>query len=266
MVLIAASASKPAPTTSLLRRPLPALSFAAIATTNPILLPTPLPSQVSAAGGLPARFPPAIASKLLQSEGPSYYWMYKHVIRLMAWSPCGVLGQDTPFTPPEGWELLSLLSIPTDLSVYGLKQTSMPFAAVVRRPGSAATKASCVAALKAHPMFNAPHRSPAASATRMQRMSRTLCSGDELVVLVRGTTAATDWFIDFDYGLKANAEYGAGVIHNGFQYVADGLWDGGLKDVLDQYGASAGSLTITGHSLGAAVAALLSARTQVGAL
>jgi hypothetical protein len=56
------------------------------------LLPTPLPSQLGSKG-LPARFHEDTVRTLLQTEGPTYYWLYKHVMRLMAWAPCGILGE-----------------------------------------------------------------------------------------------------------------------------------------------------------------------------
>jgi pimeloyl-ACP methyl ester carboxylesterase len=97
------------------------------------------------------------------------------------------------------------------------------------------------------------------------RQSSELCAGDELVVLVRGTSSEAEWGYNLDYVMTRNANYGQGLLHRGFQKLADSLWagQGGLKNVLDQNAGSVGSVTIAGHSLGAAAAALLAARAQV---
>lgn len=193
----------------------------------------------------------------MQSEGPTHYWLFKNVMRFMAWAPCSALGVDQPWAQPEGWDLLALIDTAQDLSSYNIKQSSMPFAAVLRRASSAQTRASCRAFLQAHPA------KAASRAARTQQRSRNMCAGDELVVLVRGTTTAYDWFYNLDFDMSTNAEYGPGGIHTGFLRLADSIWDGGLRNTLDQFSSSLGSVTIAGHSLGAATAALLAARAQV---
>lgn len=55
----------------------------------------------------------------------------------------------------------------------------------------------------------------------------------------------------------------AGKMHRGFVKLADSVWWGGLKQALDEVKGSASTVTITGHSLGGAAAAMLAARTQV---
>lgn len=72
---------------------------------------------------------------------------------------------------------------------------------------------------------------------------------------------------DFDYNLVMDANYGAGQIHNGFRRIANELWDGGFKDILDRefvwgHGVNR-HLTINGHSLGGGTAKLLVARAEV---
>jgi malonyl CoA-acyl carrier protein transacylase len=64
--------------------------------------------------------------------------------------------------------------------------------------------------------------------------------------------------------------YGPGLLHAGFVTVADLLWERGLRQALDEQvvarppGAVA-SLTVSGHSLGGAVTALLAMRAEVRA-
>jgi hypothetical protein len=238
---------------------------------------------------MPPAFPPEVASALMQAEGASYYWLFKHIMRLFAWAPCGAVGQKAPWVPPEGWAHLYTLGVAgaseataaatdaTDATAAGgelsggaatsadgsqspgiEQQKKWPFAAVLRRASSPAVQASCKAFLQSHP--SAQHTS-----RRDMRRSETLCAGDELVVLVRGTSAPSEWDYNLDYGLSKNAAYGQGLQHNGFRKLADSLWGGkgGLKSVLDQYAGSVSSVTIAGHSLGAASAALLAARAQV---
>jgi len=231
------------------------LTFVRVSSTGEDALPSPLTSQIADAG-LPARFPMATAAKLLEAEGPTYYWLYKHMSRLMAWAPCGVLGQNMPWVKPQGWDVLAILNAAADLRAYGLGATAMPFAAVLRRVRSPATAAECTAFLQAHPEL-------AGSSNKQQDQASRICAGDEIVVLVRGTTSAYDWFYNLDYGMSTNTNYGQGLIHKGFQRLADTLWDGGLKRALDRYSGSASSVVVSGHSLGAATASLLAARIEV---
>lgn len=190
--------------------------------------------------------------------------LYKHITRLMAWAPCNAMGVEGNWAHPEGWDLLAMLGAREDLSAYGIASTSMPFAAVLRRSSNAQTRASCKAFVAAHPSMASASASSASSPRASARAARELCWGDELVVLVRGTASAFDWFYNLDYSMATNPYYGKGAMHLGFLRLAGGLWLGGLRDVMKQYGGTVSSVTIAGHSLGAATAALLASRTQVG--
>jgi pimeloyl-ACP methyl ester carboxylesterase len=136
----------------------------------------------------------------------------------------------------------------------------MPFAAILRRPASAETTASCKSFLQANAQLAG---SPRRASARLQSVVQKLCSGDEIAVLVRGTATASDWGYNFDMALTANSEYGSGKIHRGFQSLANTLWTDGLRQVLDEVKAGASRITFAGHSLGASTAALLAARSQV---
>lgn len=226
------------------------------------LLPTPFPSLLSA-DGLPAVFSDETTAHLLKTEGPSYYWHYKHITRLTAWAPCDAMGWGdggrSSFAVPKGWSLMDVIHAGTDLSTYEIQATLMPFAAIMRRPASAEVTASCKAFLRA----NAHRGVSARRAARLQNAVNDLCSGDEVAVLIRGTATASDWGYNLDMAMVENSNYGPGKIHRGFQNLADTLWNGGLKQALDQVMQTASSVTISGHSLGGATAALLAARAQV---
>lgn len=174
------------------------------------MLPTPFPSRLSASG-LPAVFSDEATAHLLKTEGPSYYWMYKHIVRLQAWAPCDAMGWRSSFAAPKGWSTMRIISAGTDLSQYEIEGTTMPFAAVMRRPRSAESAASCRAFLAANAQAERrPGGSPRRAAARLQNLASALCSGDEVAVLVRGTAAASDWGYNFDMALVSNGEYGAG--------------------------------------------------------
>lgn len=226
-----------------------------------LMLPTPFPSRLSA-NGLPAVFSADATAHLLKTEGPSYYWLYKHIVRLQAWAPCDAMGWRSSFAAPPGWSTMRIISAGTDLSQYEIQGTTMPFAAVLRRPRSAESAASCRSALAADAQATRPAGSPRRAAARLQNQANQLCSGDEVAVLVRGTAAASDWGYNFDMELVSNYEYGAGKQHRGFIKLADQVWYGGLKAALDEVKGTASSVTIAGHSLGGAAAAMLAARSE----
>jgi hypothetical protein len=143
----------------------------------------------------------------------------------------------------------------------------MPFATIVRRPTTPENQAKCREFVQSQRSLLASQRTTPrrASVQRTQDASKgDMCAGDELVVIIRGTTSAADWQYDVDLGFVSDTDYGRGSIHKGFVRLTDSLWEDGFKAVLDQVGSSLGSITFTGHSLGAAAASLLASRTQVG--
>lgn len=163
---------------------------------------------------------------------------------------------------------MKIISAGVDLSGYQIQATKMPFATVLRRPTSPENQAKCAEFVQEqNRVMAALQRSSSPRRASVQRVqaaaSKDLCAGDELVVLIRGTTSAADWEYNLDMGLAYNSNYGQGQIHKGFVRLADTLWEEGLKEALDQAGATVSSVTITGHSLGAAAASLLASRAQV---
>lgn len=162
--------------------------------------------------------------------------------------------------------MLKTISAGVDLSGYQIQATQMPFATVLRRPTTPENQAKCAEFVQDQARVMASlQRSPRrASVQRMQAAAtKELCAGDELVVLIRGTTSAADWEYNLDMGMTYNSNYGQGTMHKGFVRLSDSLWEDGLREALDQAGSSVSAVTITGHSLGAAAASLLASRAQV---
>jgi hypothetical protein len=74
-------------------------------------VPQPLADRRSK-GQLPKSFS---TKKLLQEEGGTYGWLYKHVQRLQLWGHCGAVGKASGWVAPKGWELLDTPRISSDL-------------------------------------------------------------------------------------------------------------------------------------------------------
>jgi|LakMenE01Jun11ns_1017448.scaffolds.fasta_scaffold9941531_3 triacylglycerol lipase len=88
-----------------------------------------------------------------------------------------------------------------------------------------------------------------------------LKNNDDLVFVCRGTEPTE--FKDIAADLKAfpvPSSTGIGKVHRGFKESADDVWDE-LKEKIDDYGKTR-TIWITGHSLGAAMATLISYRLQ----
>ncbi|KAI8469897.1 MAG: class 3-domain-containing protein [Monoraphidium minutum] len=203
--------------------------------------------------GLPTSLP---AAKVLQEEGATLGWLFKSVQRLQLWGHCGALGKRGAWAAPEGWEALGAVAVKTDLRSYGLNASSVPMVGVLRQGAAARTAACGAAAAKA---------SAAGRAARAGAAARCGGEGGHLVVVIRGTASAPEWDIDFDYSMEKDARYGPGLLHRGFLAVANEVWDNGLKAMLDSEVVDSGAaadITLTGHSMGAALATLLGARAQ----
>jgi pimeloyl-ACP methyl ester carboxylesterase len=213
---------------------------------------------------------------LLRAEGPSHLWLYKHVQRLAAWAPCEVVGQPQPWQSPAGWKVLQLLNVTNDLRGYKLPAKKLPFAAVLRQDSSPSSRTACRRALRAqqgeHEAYiSTPPALPSITGSSSSEgdsvmQQHQLCSGDRLVVLLRGTGSAFEWTYNLNYTLTTDASYGPGQIHAGFHRVAEEVWGAGLQEHVAQQLAAGGisNVMFAGHSLGGAVAALLSAKVQVG--
>ena len=243
---------------------------------------------------------------MLKAEGPTHLWLYKHVQRLAAWAPCSAVGQDTAWQQPPGWDLLQVFNITNDLKGYKLAAKTLPLVAVLRQSSTASSRAACRRAIKqqnvehaayinplSFPWIQPPPHASAAAAAAVQvaataaapssssgvtsdtvLQQHRLCSGDRLIILVRGTGSAYEWTYNLHYSMNSVPSYGPGQIHNGFHTAAEEVWNGGLGQLLQQQllsgaggeqGAVAAinSVVFAGHSLGGAVGALLAAKTDV---
>jgi hypothetical protein len=236
-----------------------------------VLLPLPLPDLRGSAGTLPDTLTPAQSTALLKAEGATHLWLYKHLLRLTAWTPCEAIGKPQPWVQPPGWQLLALMNVTNNLKAYQLNATSLPLVAVLRQASTPSSRAACRRALheqrQEHEAYMTPPTSSSDGASVLQQ--HRLCGGDRLVVLARGTISAFEWTYNLNYTMGPDASYGAGQIHTGFHTVAEEVWGGGLQALLAQEvvkGGGVSNVVFSGHSLGGAVAALLAAKTQVGIL
>lgn len=83
----------------------------------------------------------------------------------------------------------------------------------------------------------------------------------QLVILIRGTTSAYEWGLDFTYN-QSTVPVLDGVsfpspMHVGFTKAYQAVWKGGIQDALQEYVVDQSqpmSVYVAGHSLGAAVA------------
>jgi hypothetical protein len=81
-------------------------------------------------------------------------------------------------------------------------------------------------------------------------------SCDRLIVTFRGTQTAQDWMHDLDFVSEPYRPIeGGGTVHQGFQHVYYAVRDNVLRLVRERCG-SIREVLVTGHSLGAALAAL----------
>lgn len=261
-----------------------AAAVAAFCCSAGVLLPLPLPdlrasiSSSSSRGSLPELLSTPQTAALLRAEGPTHLWLYKHVQRLAAWAPCDAVGQPTPWQHPPGWQLLQILNVTNDLKGYKLAAKMLPFAAILRQNSSPSSRAACRRALRLQqgeheayismsPAAAGPLSSSSSSSESDHVMQQhKLCSGDRLVVLLRGTASAFEWTYNLNYTMTSDDSYGNGKIHSGFHTVAEEVWAAGLQQQIQQQLGAGGisNVMFAGHSLGGAVAAVLSSKTQVG--
>jgi hypothetical protein len=134
--------------------------------------PQPLPNRIQD-GKLPDQLPLSV----LDLEGATYYWLYIQRLRFASWAPCSLLGDNSPWQPPTGWQLVKALSLRENLTEVNVNGTNLAYnVAVVIKQGEAARKKTCfdyAAAVK--------------EAGGTNDTAEELCSGSHVVLMIRGT-------------------------------------------------------------------------------
>jgi len=168
--------------------------------------------------------PKSFSQSQVASEGASYYWLYRMLNNLASWSVCNAVNPSTVFEVPKDWELLSTVA----LSQGDASPPSIPFMAIILNRATS-----------------------------------------HLVILNRGTMSGYEWLLDFSYNQTTTIlpELFSSPIHQGFGNVLNVMWTspGGVAATLQKYVDSQKSvktITISGHSLGAGVATLMSYAVQ----
>jgi hypothetical protein len=120
---------------------------------------------------------------VLATEGGTMNWLYKNIFRFAGWAPCDALtGQPSPLRAPLGFRITSVLNLTNDLLAdYNLTAKSLPVAMILKQARDTPRKTTCEAFAA-----EAAQSGVVGGANSAQQ----LCSGGQLVVLLRGTLSA----------------------------------------------------------------------------
>jgi hypothetical protein len=116
--------------------------------------------------------------------------MFRHILGFAAWAPCGVLGKSLPWAVPDGWTLLDVVNVASNLATYNLPATSLPLMAVLRRNSTAALRAGCRSFLSEHAQLGFSVSATQQGPDGLTAQQHTSCAGDQLMVILRGTGVA----------------------------------------------------------------------------
>lgn len=198
---------------------------------------------------VPQAFPYRTSRELMEREGGTWAWLWAGISNVLDVSLCAKgAGGRLDYYVPDGWAPVGPGSglMP---GVYSLRQSdgspSMPFMAVMKTVAN----------------YSDPEGGPVPV--------------PQLVVVMRGTNSGPEWIIDFAYHKFARSVFPGrafpgnsfeGETHAGFTAVFNALWPivrAALeREVVSESGPRIGHVAFAGHSLGAAVATLLSYAAQ----
>ncbi|KAI8462395.1 MAG: Alpha/Beta hydrolase protein [Monoraphidium minutum] len=203
----------------------------------------PVPKPLPDARPMPPTFTPRRVRMLLTTEAPTWGWLWALVNNLLNFSMCAKgAGGRLDYLVPRGWTPVGPYLGETVLpGVYYLPQADgslpMPFMAIVKSEAG-----------------DDGH-------------------GGQLVIVFRGTNSGPEWQLDFAYNRVSRARFPGkpfvgnffeGETHAGFTNVFNILWPH-VREALDREviaGARLRSVTVAGHSMGAAAATLVSYAAQ----
>lgn len=230
--------------------------------------------------------PPAFSARrtraLFYNEGSTWAWHWGVINNILLFSMCAKGGGGgLEFLVPEGWEMVGpgTGQLP---GVYDLIQTDgsppMPFMALMKTTTKGSGAAAATAGPAAAPRQNATIAAGANGTSTGTAAGASINGtdagdGGQLAIVFRGTNSGPEWMLDFQYHRIPHAQfpgpyfannYFEGETHAGFTAVFNMVWPH-VRAALEEEvlaGARLRHVTVSGHSLGAAVATLVSYAAQ----